>query len=289
MTRDAAKSASKIVAAANNTNFNLSKFRVGQQFVTRLLLFLTISFIFSTLPSTVLYAFWHSEVIKQAHGRIILNLLNTLQFFRHSSNWIIYVYSSSFMREEMKKCAACAETEYELAAQAAALAANQRRPPTVQLLRQLEKLNQQSPHDGMASSFNNDNDNTNVSQNENYYDEDFEDSNTDSGNLNTSAIMNNPNFLNSMLCNDPDLYYYYLYYYGKQQNRVLVTAAAAQKNRLKSMKTGKVNREKNEEEEEEAEDRSGDDFVPSEDGLKSKRLSIPAQNQKNRGVNATKK
>jgi hypothetical protein len=224
MTRDAAKSASKIVQHNNNNNndnktahFNLSKFRAGQQFVTRLLLFLTISFFFSTLPSTIVYAFWHSEVTKHAHGRIILNLLNTLQFFRHSSNWIIYVYSSSFMREEMKKCVACADTEYELAAaQAAVLGEPNRRRPTLQLLRQLEQLNKHP--NGTVTNDNYDDDDD---------DDDF-DTNMDSANVNTSVLMNNPNLINSMLCNDPDLYFYYLYYNGKQNRAVETNGAKGQ-------------------------------------------------------------
>ena len=48
-------------------------------FVTPLLVFLTFSFLFTTLPSTVVYAFWHASLLKKPHGRVILNLLNTLQ------------------------------------------------------------------------------------------------------------------------------------------------------------------------------------------------------------------
>jgi hypothetical protein len=213
MTRDAAKSASKIVAAAN-TNFNLRKFRVGQQFVTRLLLFLTVSFFFSTLPSTIVYAFWHSEVTKLSHGRIILNLLNTLQFFRHSSNWIIYVYSSAFMREEMKKCIACTDTEYELAAQAALGAGGgnggQRPRPTVELLRELERrANYRKATNALSVDTSANNDDELGYE----FDEDLN-SNLDSAGINTSAL--DPDMLNSIFSDDPDLYYYYLYYYGKQ-------------------------------------------------------------------------
>ena len=130
MTREAARSAAQM-------NNNLKRFKNGQQFVTRLLLFLTISFFVTTVPSTIVYAFWHASILKYRYGRIILNLLNTLQFSRHSFNWIIYVYSSSFMREEFKKCLSCADSEYELAE--AALA--ERPSVAIEILRQLELNN----------------------------------------------------------------------------------------------------------------------------------------------------
>lgn len=127
MTKDAARSATRLSA-------NVKKFKNGQRFVTRLLLFLTISFIFTTLPSTIVYAFWHGEILRLNHGRVLLNLLNTLQFSRHSSNWLIYLYSSTFMRDELKKCLACTDSEYELAQ--AALA--ERPSVAIEILRQLE-------------------------------------------------------------------------------------------------------------------------------------------------------
>lgn len=125
--------------AAVQTNTNVKKFKNGQQFVTRLLLFLTLSFFLTTLPSTIVYAFWHRFILKTEYGRVVLNMLNTLQFSRHALNWIIYIYSSSFMREEFKKCIACAESDYELA-EAAALAA-QRPSVAIEILRQLEMNN----------------------------------------------------------------------------------------------------------------------------------------------------
>lgn len=134
MTRDAAKSATQF------GNY-FHKFKNGQQFVTRLLLFLTISFFVCTVPSTIVYAFWHHQILEIRYGRVILNLLNTLQFYRHSSNWIIYVYSSSFMREEFKKCISCADSEYELAQ--AALA--ERPSVAIEILRQIELENNKNP------------------------------------------------------------------------------------------------------------------------------------------------
>jgi hypothetical protein len=130
LTREAAVSAA-------NLNSNMKKIKNGQQFVTRLLLFLTLSFLLTTLPSTIVYAYWHTQILEIRFGRVFLNLLNTLQFSRHSSNWIIYVYSSSFMREEFKKCIACADSEYELAE--AVLV--DRPSVAVEILRQLELNN----------------------------------------------------------------------------------------------------------------------------------------------------
>lgn len=183
MTRDAAKSASKIANYAS-----LAKFRTGQQFVTRLLLFLTLSFVLSTLPSTIAYAFWHKQIVQFSHGRILLNLLNTLQFFRHSANWIIYVYSSSFMREELTKCLMCKDTEYE---QAQAMLGNQRPSVAIQFLRQIEHQMNVNNLDEMM------------------------DSNTMSHTTNAGFGKLNQVALQEMIANDPDMYYHVLYYYGK--------------------------------------------------------------------------
>ena len=101
----------RIAARAKEAHKRLKQ---GQQFVIRLLLFLTLSFLFSTLPSTIVYAFWHNQVLNMKYGRVFLNLLNSLQFSRHSSNWLIYIYSSSFIRDEFKKCVLCNENEYEI-------------------------------------------------------------------------------------------------------------------------------------------------------------------------------
>jgi len=105
-----------------------TKLKLGQQFVTRLLLFLTLSFIICTLPSTIVYALWRNKVLKLKYGRVLLNFLNTLQFSRHSSNWIIYAYSSSQLRESFKECISCVDSEYELTdyivAQRPSIAAN---------------------------------------------------------------------------------------------------------------------------------------------------------------------
>jgi hypothetical protein len=86
------------------------------------------------------YTYWHREILRLAHGRVYLNLLNTLQFSRHSSNWIIYIYSSSFMREELKRCLACISEgdmgDEELARNVLA----QRPSVALELLRQLEAV-----------------------------------------------------------------------------------------------------------------------------------------------------
>ncbi|RNA25125.1 FMRFamide receptor-like [Brachionus plicatilis] len=125
LTRDAARHASE---------YNKQKVKYGQKFVTRLLMFLTISFICTTLPSTVAYAFWHHEILEKKYGRVLLNLLNTIQFSRHGFNWIIYLYSSSFLRIEFKRCISCASLEYDLAEEALA-----RRPTqALEIMRQLE-------------------------------------------------------------------------------------------------------------------------------------------------------
>ena len=103
-----------MIRVAARTKEAHNRLKHGQQFVIRLLLFLTLSFLFSTLPSTIVYAFWRNEVLNLKYGRAFLNLLNTLQFSRHSSNWLIYIYSSSFIRDEFKKCVLCNENDYEI-------------------------------------------------------------------------------------------------------------------------------------------------------------------------------
>jgi hypothetical protein len=134
LTADAAKSASEISAT------NYKRFKSGQNFVTRLLIFLTLSFFFTTLPSTLIYAFYHQQILKLRYGRVTLNLLNTLQFSRHGLNWIIYLYSSSYMREELKKCMACKTYEFKMAE--AALA--ERPSILIEILRQQLELNNTS-------------------------------------------------------------------------------------------------------------------------------------------------
>ena len=116
-----------------NINANLKKFKHGQKFVTRLLLFLTLSFFLTTLPSTIAYTFLREKILLIKHGRILLNLLNTLQFSRHAYNWIIYIYSSNFMREEFIKCIACTDSAYEIAQ-----VAIHRPSLAAEILRQLE-------------------------------------------------------------------------------------------------------------------------------------------------------
>ena len=190
-TRDAAKTAAKL-------QINMSKFKVGQQFVTRLLIFLTLSFFLSTLPSTVVYAFWHGQILALAHGRILLNLLNSLQFFRHAANWCIYVYSSSFLREELGKCLQCQDTEYEMAQ---AALGNARPSVAIQFLRQLER---------------------NMNMNETNLESNSVTLKNNTNNYLTAAHLN-------LLSNDPDLYYYYLYYYDKQ-SRVMATDRAGGSN-----------------------------------------------------------
>jgi hypothetical protein len=104
----------RMIRVAAQTKDAHKRLKQGQQFVIRLLLFLTLSFLFSTLPSTIVYAFWRNQVLSLKYGRVLLNLLNTLQFSRHSSNWLIYMYSSSYMRVEFKKCILCNENDYEI-------------------------------------------------------------------------------------------------------------------------------------------------------------------------------
>jgi hypothetical protein len=101
----------KMVKKTLKGQLNMPKrLKTGKIFVSRLLTLVTISFLLTTLPSTLVYAFWRNQVLTYKHGRVILNLLNTLQFSRHSLSWIIYILSSSKMRNAFRKCLKCDES-----------------------------------------------------------------------------------------------------------------------------------------------------------------------------------
>jgi hypothetical protein len=141
LTADAAKSAHELAGpTATNPTQHYKRFKSGQNFVTRLLIILTLSFLLTTMPSTIMYAFYHRQILAIRYGRVLLNLLNTLQFSRHGLNWIIYLYSSSYMREELKKCLACKNYEFKMAE--AVLA--ERPSVLIEILRQQLELNNTS-------------------------------------------------------------------------------------------------------------------------------------------------
>lgn len=71
-------------------------------FVTNLLLFLTISFICTTLPYSMYYATKANDNKTTSKSNLIIKRsLGLLQYLRHSTNFIIYVISSSIIRNEI--------------------------------------------------------------------------------------------------------------------------------------------------------------------------------------------
>jgi hypothetical protein len=72
--------------------------------VANLLLFLTVSFFCTTLPYSTYYALQINFVYPdQAIKHIAVGVLTLLQYARHSANFLIYLFTSSIIRAEIKQ------------------------------------------------------------------------------------------------------------------------------------------------------------------------------------------
>jgi hypothetical protein len=74
--------------------------------VANLLLFLTVSFFCTTLPYSMYYALGFNEIKANTDlilRDIIIGVLSLLQFARHSANFLIYLFTSSIIRAEIKQ------------------------------------------------------------------------------------------------------------------------------------------------------------------------------------------
>ena len=73
-------------------------------YVKNLLIFLTVSFFFTTLPYSMIYTTTLNETyFKYHYGSIVKRCLVSLQYTRHATNFLIYILTSSIIQKEIKK------------------------------------------------------------------------------------------------------------------------------------------------------------------------------------------
>ena len=98
---------SKIFNKSSKFNQNgaieINKLKAKGFDVANLLLFLNISFLFTTVPYSTFYALKLNLTINQEYKEIIINILALLQYARHSANFLIYLITSSIIKKEIKK------------------------------------------------------------------------------------------------------------------------------------------------------------------------------------------
>lgn len=70
--------------------------------VTRLLMFLTVSFFFTTVPYSLFYALKLNIEFDVKTRNIVIGVLALLQYLRHAANFLIYLFTSSIIKNEMK-------------------------------------------------------------------------------------------------------------------------------------------------------------------------------------------
>lgn len=70
--------------------------------VTNLLLFLTVSFFFTTVPYSLFYALKLNIDFDFKTRNIVIGILALLQYFRHAANFLIYLFTSSIIKNELK-------------------------------------------------------------------------------------------------------------------------------------------------------------------------------------------
>lgn len=72
--------------------------------VTNTLIFLTISFFFTTLPYSMFYATDLNEILVTSDtGNLIKRCISSLQYIRHAANFLIYVFTSTIIQTEIRK------------------------------------------------------------------------------------------------------------------------------------------------------------------------------------------
>nr|QVK45783.1 G protein-coupled receptor [Proales similis] len=79
--------------------------------VARLLLFLTISFLFTTVPYSTYYAL-RLDISSYELRTIIVGVLALLQYARHSANFLIYLLTSSVIKNEVKQMIGSLKRKY---------------------------------------------------------------------------------------------------------------------------------------------------------------------------------
>lgn len=101
------------INSINSTNFTRDvttqqakrnkKLQTKTSHVANLLLFLTVSFLFSTVPYSTYYALGINLNFDYKAKRIVVGVLTAMQYTRHSANFLIYLFTSSIIKSEMKK------------------------------------------------------------------------------------------------------------------------------------------------------------------------------------------
>ena len=76
-----------------------------QTFVKNLLIFLTLSFFFTTLPSSMIYTTSLNDTFYKTNtGSILKRCLQSIQYTRHAANFLIYISTSTIIQNEIRKC-----------------------------------------------------------------------------------------------------------------------------------------------------------------------------------------
>lgn len=70
--------------------------------VANLLLFLTVSFFFTTVPYSTFYALRLNVNMNLKAKNIVVGILTLLQYTRHSANFLIYLFTSSIIKHEIQ-------------------------------------------------------------------------------------------------------------------------------------------------------------------------------------------
>ena len=70
--------------------------------VANLLLFLTVSFVIATVPYSTFYALKVNLDMDSKFKNIVINILSLLQYLRHAANFLIYLSTSSIIKNEIK-------------------------------------------------------------------------------------------------------------------------------------------------------------------------------------------
>ncbi|RNA21334.1 hypothetical protein BpHYR1_028645 [Brachionus plicatilis] len=70
--------------------------------VANLLLFLTVSFFFTTVPYSMFYALKLNVTLNEKSKQAVVGFLTLLQYMRHSSNFLIYLLTSTILKNEVK-------------------------------------------------------------------------------------------------------------------------------------------------------------------------------------------
>jgi hypothetical protein len=78
------------------------KLQTKTSHVANLLLFLTVSFLFSTVPYSTYYALGINLNFDYKAKKIVVGVLTAMQYTRHSANFLIYLFTSSIIKSEMK-------------------------------------------------------------------------------------------------------------------------------------------------------------------------------------------